>query len=166
MADKGWLTDNETVRFERTLPGPAARVWDHLTDARHLPVWFGSEEMEFTIEPRSGGRVHLMSGGITGEVRDWQPPRRLAYSWNLAGVPAPETTVTFDLAEKGDTVQLVLSHGPIGSGFQAASLSGWHTFLDRLEAMLRGAGLGDAMEAMQRHRAAYAADYPEGAPDA
>lgn len=159
----GWLT-GETVHFERMLPGPAARLWEHLTGSRHLPVWFGSEDMEFTIEPGVGGGVSLMGGYITGAVREWQPHKRLAYSWNLAGVPAPETIVTFELDDRADGVLLSLSQGPIASGFQAASFSGWHTFLDRLEAMLDGRNPGDAMEAMHRHRGAYAVGFPEAPP--
>lgn len=162
MGSKGIVTGQETVRFERTLMGPIARVWDHLTDSRHLPVWFGSEGMEFAIEPRMGGNVSLMGGQITGVVKEWQPPTQLAYSWNLTGVPAPETVVTFDLSEAGGGVRLALTHGPIGTGFKAATLSGWHTFLDRLEAMLGCEDPGEVMAAMQTHRDAYLADYPEG----
>lgn len=162
MGSKGIVTGQETVRFERTLRGPIARVWDHLTDSRHLSVWFGSEGMESAVEPRIGGNVSLMGGGITGEVKEWQPYTKLTYSWNVTGVPAPETVVTFDLSEAGDSVRLALTHGPIGIGFKAATLSGWHTFLDRLEAMLGGEDPGDVMAAMQGHREAYLADYPEG----
>jgi uncharacterized protein YndB with AHSA1/START domain len=162
MSSMGRLQGNDTIHFERTLPGPAARVWEHLTSSAHLPVWFGGEGMEFSIEPRVGGRVHLMGGAFHGVVKEWRPSERLVVSWNLAGVPAPETLVTFDLADEGGIVRLALSQGPIAAGFQAATFSGWHTFLDRLEAMLRGEAPGDAMEAMQRHREAYLVDFPEG----
>ena len=134
MSGKGRLKGTDTIHFERTLPGPVTRVWEHLTSSAHLPVWFAGEGMDFSIEPRVGGRVHLMGGAFHGTVTEWRPPDRL----------------------------LSLSQGPIAPPFQAASLSGWHTFLDRLEVMLRGEAPGDAMEAMGRHRQAYLTDYPEG----
>lgn len=162
MGDKGRLKGTDAIHFERTLPGPVARVWDHLTSSAHLPVWFAGEGMDFSIEPRVGGRVHPMGGAFHGAVTEWRPPDRLVCTWNLAGVPAPETTVAVDLVERDGAVHLSLSQGPIAPPFQAASFSGWHTFLDRLEAMLRGEAPGDAMEAMGRHRQAYLADYPEG----
>jgi uncharacterized protein YndB with AHSA1/START domain len=149
MASKGWLEGKEIVRFERVLPGPLDRVWDYLTNPRHLAVWFGGEGMEFAIEPRVGGRVHLMGGVFHGEVKDWRPPATLAYSWNLAGVPAPETLVTFDLAEEGGAARLALSQGPIAAGFQAATFSGWHTFPGQAgsHAARRGAGRCDGSHA-------------------
>lgn len=159
MSSKGWLEGNDTVRFERVLPGPAARVWEHLTGAKHVPVWFGGEGV---IEPRVGGAITLMSGMFTGTVREWQPRKRLVHTMSLTGVPAPETTVTYDLAEQDGAVHLTLSQGTLAAPFLAGSFSGWHTFLDRLEAMLRGEEPGDIMQAMQRHRDTYLKDYPEG----
>ncbi|HTV70323.1 MAG TPA: SRPBCC domain-containing protein [Rhizobiaceae bacterium] len=160
MSSKGSLEGNDTVRFERSLPGSATRVWEHLTGAKHVPVWFGGEG---AIEPRVGGAVKLMGGMFTGAVKEWQPGKRLVHSMSLTGVPAPETTVSYDLAEHDGAVHLTLSQGPLAAPFLAGSFSGWHTFLDRLEAMLRGEDPGDVMQAMQTHRNAYLKDYPEGA---
>jgi uncharacterized protein YndB with AHSA1/START domain len=45
--------------MERLLPGPAERIWEHLTNTRLLGAWFGDKSQ---IEPRQGGSVRLMDG--------------------------------------------------------------------------------------------------------
>ncbi len=49
------------VRFERLLPGPIGRAWEHLTNTRLLKAWFGDNS---SIEPRQGGAVRLMDGHV------------------------------------------------------------------------------------------------------
>ena len=70
------------VKLERLLPGPIARVWDHLTRPELLPAWFGEKS---SIEPRVGGAVRLMDGHVRGTVTQWAPPNRLSYTWNVFG---------------------------------------------------------------------------------
>lgn len=127
-----------TVHFERLLPGPVERVWEFLTTTERLPAWFGNG----TFEPREGGAVTLMDGHIRGVVTQWQPPRKLAYTWNVFDpgdtVSAyPESYLTFELEPRGDKVYLTLTHLPIPERFQKQNAMGWHTFLDLLEGSLR-----------------------------
>jgi uncharacterized protein YndB with AHSA1/START domain len=68
------------VRMERVVPGPIARVWDHLTKPELLNAWFGDKS---SIEPRQGGAVRLMDGHIRGTITQWAPPHRLSYTWNV-----------------------------------------------------------------------------------
>ena len=129
------------VRFERTLPGPIDRVWEFITNTEHLPAWFGNG----TIEPREGGRVTLMDGHIRGVVTRWQPPHRLSYTWNVFSPGEtessyPESYLTIELEPRGDRVQLTLTHLPVLERFEKQNAMGWHTFLDLLEAALRGDG--------------------------
>src|SRR5260221_3016864 len=41
-SDLGQSSRVPSITFERVLPGPIARVWDHLTDTKLLPQWFGN----------------------------------------------------------------------------------------------------------------------------
>src|SRR5690348_10552011 len=113
MNDRGETIRLLGVRFERVLPGPAARVWDHLTDCARLSAWYGEDG---AIEPREGGRVTLMGGHIRGVVTQWQPEKKLAYTWNVLQpgetVSAyPESYLSFELAKGGGSdVMLTLSH--------------------------------------------------------
>ena len=102
------------VQLERTLPGPIERVWEFITDPKKLPGWFG----ECTIEPRPGGTVSSMGGHVRGIVTQWQPPRRLAYTWNVFSPGEvessyPESYLTIELNERGSDVLLTLTHLPV-----------------------------------------------------
>jgi uncharacterized protein YndB with AHSA1/START domain len=148
------------VRFERQLPGPAARVWEHLTRADKLPGWFGADG---TIEPREGGRVDFMNGHVRGIVTQWKPPRRLVYTWNVFSPgetesPYPESYLTFDLAEQATGVQLTLVHFPILDRFEKQNSMGWHTFLDILADALSGRPVASRAEYMKKNAMRYGVD--------
>lgn len=150
--------DGNTIHFVREVPGPVERVWEHLTSSALIPVWFGSEGMEFSIGHGKDEPVSLMGGHITGRVVDWQPTTTLAYTWNLnqPGMPpTPESTARFTLQPLAEGIELRLEQTPVPAPVAPFSLSGWHSFLDRLGAMLRGEELGDVMQAMQDNQTTY-----------
>jgi len=127
------------VRFERILPGPIDRVWEFITSTERLPAWFGHGH----IEPRQGGTVTLIDGHIRGVVTQWHPPHRLAYTWNVFSPGEsesryPESYLSIELESRGDDVQLTLTHLPVLERFEKQNAMGWHTFLDLLDAALRG----------------------------
>lgn len=114
-----------TVRLERVLPGPAQRLWEHLTDEHKRGLWLAPGP----IETRVGGAVLLrfnhadlsheampaamrecvdQCAESCGVVTRWEPPRVLAYTWGEAWGDTSE--VTFELHEQGDTVRLVVTH--------------------------------------------------------
>ena len=161
--EKGQPGREASVRFERLLPGPIERAWDHLTDPRLLPAWFGADS---TLEPRSGGAVMLMGGHIRGTVTQWQPPHRLAYTWNVfnpgdapdAQSAYPESYLQFTLETAGDKVLLVLTHMPVLERFEKQNAMGWHTMLDILAATLRGEKVEERPVYMQKNAALYGVD--------
>ncbi len=158
--DRGQASRVAAVRFERLLPGPAERVWAHLTQADKLAAWYGEDGV---IEPREGGRVSLMGGHIKGVVTQWRPHRRLAYTWNVFGPgeaesPYPDSYLTFELTPEGDQVRLVLTHLPILDRFEPQNMMGWHTFLDMLAATLAGEPLDPRRAYMERNAARYGID--------
>ena len=159
MNPDGQLKRVAMVQFERLLPGPIERVWAFLTDTRKLPGWFG----EGTIEPRPGGAVSLMGGHIRGIVTQWQPPRRLTYTWNVfnpgdAESHYPESYLTIELEPRGSEVALTLTHLPVLDRFERQNAMGWHTFLDMLSAAVRGEPAEPRQAYMQRNAARYGVD--------
>ena len=125
MSEDGQFGTASMVRFERILPGPIERVWEFVTTPERLPLWFG----QGTIEPRAGGSVILMGGHIRGIVTQWQPPRRLTYTWNVfspgenESLPAPsndfrQVVGMFDAANGSTRDQLHFyaggRHDPVG----------------------------------------------------
>lgn len=159
MSSKGEMLKVAAIRFERLLPGPIERVWDFLTRAELLPSWFGNGE----IEARVGGAVTLMDGHIRGTVTQCRPPHLLAYTWNVFGPgdatsPYPESYLTLTLERKGEKVLLTLSHLPILERFEKQNAMGWHTFLDLMEAALRGDPAKPRVDYMKKNAELYGVD--------
>jgi uncharacterized protein YndB with AHSA1/START domain len=159
MNDNGQITTARCVRFERLLPGPIERVWEHLTETKLLPGWFG----EGVIEHRSGGEVRLMGGHIRGVVTQWNPPRRLVYTWNVLDPGEdisryPESYLTIELEPRGKDVLLTLTHLPILDRFEKQNAMGWHTFLDMVDAAVRGSAPEPRDVYMKRNAQRYGVD--------
>ena len=162
MSGRGEVQREGAVRFERLVPGPIERVWAHLTERALLPLWYG--EGAYLIEPREGGAISLMDGHIRGVVTQWRPPRFLAYTWNVFDpgdtVSAyPESYLSFELEARGDDVVLVLTHRPIPPDFEGRTMTGWHTFMDAIAAVLRGEKPLPRAEAMPRNAERYGVDF-------
>lgn len=139
MSDDAHFTHAHMVRFERALPGPPERIWAVLTETRLLPGWYG----EGRIEPRTGGLVELMGGHIRGVVTQWQPPQRLAYTWNVFNPgdtvsPYPESYLILTLVPAGADTTLVLEHLPVLEKFVKLNAMGWQTYLDMVKDAVRG----------------------------
>ncbi|MEX0839826.1 MAG: SRPBCC family protein [Parvibaculum sp.] len=159
MTGNGQILPISAVEFERLLPGPIERVWDYLTKTELLPGWFGTG----TIETRVGGAVSLMDGHIRGTVTQCRPPELLVYTWNvfdpgqeISGFP--ESYLTLRLETQGDRVRLTLTHFPVPEPFQKQTAMGWHTFLDMLEAGVRGETVKPRADYMTANAARYGVD--------
>lgn len=160
MSDLGEQLRVPAVRFARRLPGPAARVWEHLTSPGKLPGWYGEASV---IEPREGGAVSLNGGHIRGVVTQWKPGRRLAHTWNVFGPgeaesPYPESYLTIELAEESAGVALTLFHLPVLERFEPQNAMGWATFLDILEDTVAGRANEPRRAYMERNAALYGVD--------
>lgn len=157
MTNRGETHQETMIRFERRLPGPMERAWQFLTSSEHLIKWL----MAGSIDPREGGAVNLGDGHIRGVVTQWQPPRRLTYTWNVFSPGEtvssfPESYVTFELEPDGDSVRLVLTHRPILlKEFEGRTMMGWHTLLDGLVAVAEGRVPEARDAAMERNRVLY-----------
>lgn len=139
MSDGAQFTHAHMVRFERHLPCLPAQAWAFLADPGRLPGWYGDSR----IEHRVGGAVSLMGGHIRGVVTQWQPPGRLAYTWNVynpgdATSPYPESYVILTLAPAAEGSRFTLEHLPVLESFVKLNAMGWHTFVDMVDAAVRG----------------------------
>ncbi len=160
MSDRGQFLRMPAVRFERRLPGSPERLWEHLTVPAKLAGWYGEGS---TIEPREGGLVSLNGGHIRGVVTQWKPGRKLAHTWNVfapgeAESAYPESYVTLELAAQGDEVILTLLHLPVLERFENQNAMGWATFLDILDATVRGNEVLPRRAYMERNAERYGVD--------
>jgi len=102
----------EAVVIERTFNAAVARVWEALTNADEMRVWyfdlkeFKPEvgfEFEFTVE-HEGTRYHHLC-----KITDVIPQKKIAYTWRYAGEEG-DSLVTFELFPEGDKTRLKLTH--------------------------------------------------------
>ncbi|SMO94089.1 SRPBCC family protein [Gracilimonas mengyeensis] len=153
----GIFTEPGTVQFERLLPGPAERIWDYLTKSELKAKWFCAGD----VQPETGGKVEFrfqhknlsgeddpipkkyedMEDGSSseGRVTEWNPPKKLSYTWDED--EGEDSEVTFELIPKKDgKVLLRLTHRRLGDDLDTLSGvgAGWHTHLGILVDVLEG----------------------------
>lgn len=87
------MTDDHTLRLERTYQAPAERVFDAWTSEEVLRRWFhaerGWETPEASVDLRVGGEVRVVmrdpatgaEHGGGGRYTEIDPPHRLAFTW-------------------------------------------------------------------------------------
>src|ERR671938_815005 len=93
------------------------KVWEALTTAEFSRKYFSGFAVE--VEPRLGGAftVRTPDGAlhISGEVLAYDPPRKLAVTFNVNWPELIEklgpTLVTYEIAQAGDAVRLTMSEG-------------------------------------------------------
>jgi uncharacterized protein YndB with AHSA1/START domain len=142
------LTEPDTLRIQRLLPGPIERVCAYLTDSELRRKWLASGDMEMKVgapfelvwrndeltnppgqRPEGFGEEHRMQSRIV----ELDPPRKLTIAWNESG------DVSFELAPKGDQVLLTLIHRRLPNRKTMLMVgAGWHAHLDILVARANG----------------------------
>lgn len=155
MTNRGSLLSEDTLRFERLLPGPIERVWAYLTESEKRGTWLARGEMDLTAgapiqfhfdhrqlpidlgEAPEKYATYAEGHSTNARVLEVDPPRLLEITWAEGEIY--ESIVRFELFEKGDEVLLVLTHrGLKGDEAVFGTLGGWHVHLDILAAYLSG----------------------------
>lgn len=131
--------ERRAVRFERRYDATIEDVWAALTEPDQLRDWLAATPV---FEPRVGGKVvhEFEDGGVDGRVTAFEPPRLLEYEWRWTGEDV--SILRWELEEDGDGTRIVLDHRLLEAVHAASYGAGWHSHLDRLEALVEG-GDGD-----------------------
>jgi uncharacterized protein YndB with AHSA1/START domain len=138
-----------SLRLEKVLRAPRARVFAAFVDEGALGAWWGPKDFavpnveicaregggyRFTMQPPEGAAFH-----ITGEFREVEPPQRLVYTFEYEE-PDPEdqeTLVTLSLADAAQGTTLVLEQGPFATkARRSLHEQGWTETLDGLDRFL------------------------------
>lgn len=137
--------DADRIERDLLVAAPVERVWEVLTEAKHIAGWFG-ESAEIDLRP--GGELLLTfegHGTCQAVVERVEPPRAFAFRWayeaGIAPDPGRSTLVEFTLTEEGDSTRLRV----VESGFSALAVpadeqrrrladntDGWRIELDEL----------------------------------
>lgn len=115
-------TSPVTVRVAMQLPAPPKQVFDALLDPASIGEWmFGArlrdeEVLRIAVDPRIGGRFSFLvrRGALeidhVGTYRAIERPRRLAFTWGVAGESTDESLVTIEIAATAAGSQATLTH--------------------------------------------------------
>jgi len=127
--------DHYDVRFERQYGRPVETVWRALTEPARLADWMGVSH----VEPFVGGRFDLIQDSaapMTGQVRVWEPPKVLEFSWS--NDDAPDSIIRYELTATEGGTRMVFVQSGIQIARSALMLPGWHWLFDRLGNALDG----------------------------
>jgi uncharacterized protein YndB with AHSA1/START domain len=167
MDDLGTYVEHEgrpAVRFVRTYPHPAQRVWAAVSDPAELVRWFPSA-VEY--EPRVGGAVRFSGDpymdDLPGVVLTWEPPRRFGFTWG-----EDEVHLTVEPVDEGSS-RLTLVNVLSDRTTAARNGGGWYVCLEELQKRLdgvpsRGPHSEDTVPWEPVYRAHVEAGLPSGAP--
>ena len=169
--DYAVLTAADTLRIERLLPGSIERVWAYLTDGELRRQWLASGDMDqregapFELvwrndeltdppgrRPEGFDAEHRMQSTIVAV----DPPHRLVFTWGRGA------EVTFDLAPRGASVLLTVTHRRLPDRATLLKVgAGWHSHLDVLVARMRDATPGPFWDDWSRLRSDYERRIPD-----
>ena len=121
------------------------KVWEALTSAEFSRKYFSGFAVE--MEPKLGGRfiVRAPDGSehISGEVFEYDPPRKLTVSWNVnwPGLVAKlgSTLVTYEIEAAGEAVRLTMSERhdrELSDDILSGGRTGWPAILSGLKSLL------------------------------
>lgn len=121
------------------------KVWQALTTPEFSRKYFSGFAVE--TEPRAGGaflvRAPDGSPHITGEVIEYDPPRKLTVSWNVNWPDLIEklgmTVVTYEIEPAGEAVRLTmleLHDRPLSDDILLGGREGWPAILSGLKSLL------------------------------
>jgi uncharacterized protein YndB with AHSA1/START domain len=174
MSEHGQVLDENTVRFERLLPGPIGRVWEYLVIGDKRAEWFCGGDTDLEV----GGRIQMLFDNdnlsdlpdleppekhkdkygkmeFAGTITRCDPPNVFAHTWEF-GEYASE--VSYELTEQGGQVLLVLTHSRLQSSEDVLSVcGGWHSHLELLDDVLEGRKIRPYWKTYRHYDAEYSA---------
>lgn len=139
-----------SVKVTRSFTAPPERVFDAWLDTRLIGQWmFGPTQREeeivrLNVEARVGGAFSFLVRrqgqeiDHVGTYLEISRPRRLIFTWSVAGESAGESRVTIDITPHGAGCQLTLTHDmdPKWAEYATRTAAGWTKMLDALARVL------------------------------
>ncbi|WP_029434081.1 SRPBCC family protein [Blastococcus sp. URHD0036] len=125
--------------FRRSWPDPAAAVWAALTEPDRSARWIGHYDGERHPGAEGPFTMTAEEGSPVGQVRivECAPPHRLVLQY----LDEMAWRIEVELTEDGGTTTLVFTQVLPDDTGVADIATGWHWYLDRLDAVLTGADL-------------------------
>jgi uncharacterized protein YndB with AHSA1/START domain len=133
-----------TAQASRIIPATPADVWQALTSREGMKAYMMGADVE--TDWRVGGPItmrgefHGKSFEDRGEVRSFEPERRLSYTHVSSAAPDQAHLVTFELRPRGDGTEVTVTQASAGEAAAASDEKNkaqyektWATMLEGLE---------------------------------
>ncbi|MEV0732964.1 SRPBCC domain-containing protein [Polymorphospora sp. NPDC050346] len=141
----------DRIQREISINATVERVWELITQAEHIQVWFAFDGAQVDLRP-GGTLVHTWKehGSFRGVIERIDPPT--VFSYRYSSVPDEEprpgyqTLVTFNLAADGDGTRLTV----VESGFDELAMD---TEQRRIHIQGTADGWSGGLSALQEHAA-------------
>jgi uncharacterized protein YndB with AHSA1/START domain len=145
------MTDDKTLRIERTFQAPAEAVFEAWTNEEVIRRWFQAEHdwetADAEVDLRVGGVVRVVmydpgkdveiGGG--GNYTEIEPPTRLAFTWIWDG-DTRRTLIEIDFEETDGITKVTFTHSGLWDEEAVRSHErGWSNIFDNLERTLEAA---------------------------
>jgi uncharacterized protein YndB with AHSA1/START domain len=117
------------IRFERDLPESIDVVWTAVTDPEAMRSWFPTR-VEIDEWKVGAAITHHFDehdvDPLAGTVIEWQPPRRVVFTWG-------DDPITFDLTPASEDATVFVLTEELNAAHAARNAAGWESCLDRLQ---------------------------------
>jgi uncharacterized protein YndB with AHSA1/START domain len=140
------VTEDTTLRMERTYEAPAQAVFDAWTSEEVMRRWWHAgndwETPVATVDLRIGGEVRVVmrdphkdaeygGGGVYTEI---DPPTRLAFTWIWDSDPSREQLIVIDFEEDDGVTKVRFTHSNLWNEEAVRDHEdGWGKVFDNLE---------------------------------
>jgi uncharacterized protein YndB with AHSA1/START domain len=138
------VTAPEALTATVRIGAPPADVFPYFVDPALLIRWIG-EWADLRPEPGGTFALNFTNTPVRGEYVEIDPPRRVVFTWGVAGndaLPPGSTTVEVVLTADGPDTVVELFHHGLPAGERDSHLDGWTTMLGRLVRLWGNAGPG------------------------
>lgn len=139
-----------SVQVKKTFSVPPERVYDAWLDPGLIGKWMmgpelrDEETVHLRVDPQVGGEFSFLvrRGGIEidhiGTYRELDRPRRLVFTWGIAGESVDESTVHIEITANSAGCELSLTHEMDVKWAEYAdrTQAGWTTMLNALGRIL------------------------------
>lgn len=117
----------------------AEKLWEALTSSQFTKQYWdeGTLESEWKVgSPITQTGKH---GSMSGVVLEYEPHRRLSYTFQSPGLKQPHPSrVVFEIEQVGPTAKLTITHDDLGIDGLNAISRGWPAILSSLKSLLEG----------------------------
>ena len=138
------MTDDTTIRIEKTLDAPIERVFDAWLDPKGIAVWMcpaeGTRVPDPKLDARVGGQFDFsmdVGGELLPHVGEYtviDRPRVLEFTWKSPGTHQLDTRVTLEFSSPADGKTLLRLTHRLLPNTEASQMhqAGWQRIVDCL----------------------------------